>query len=119
MKKILIALLIIVAFAQCADEQTSECSVPATLRDLTGLDGCGWVFELSDGTRLEPVINFYCGTPPLSAEITDDPLYNYEFVDGKNVFISYRVVDDIATACMAGTLVKITCLSERVQHFND
>lgn len=83
----------------------------ATVVDLRGLDNCYFVFELADGTRLEPVILAYCGTPPLSKEITENPLYNFEFENGKKVLISYEVVDGPST-CMAGQLVKITCLTD-------
>ena len=89
----------------------SACSTPATVRDLSGLDGCGFVFELSDGTRLEPVITGYCGTPPLSKEITENPLYDFAFADGKQVLISYTITEG-ASICMVGTRVTITCISE-------
>lgn len=92
-------------------ENTNTCSTPATVRDLSGLDGCGFVFELNDGTRLEPVIIGYCGTPPLPKEITENPLYRFEFVEGKQVLISYTLTDG-ASICMVGPRVTITCISE-------
>lgn len=91
---------------------TCDQSQLATVRDLTGLDGCGYVFELADGTRLEPMRLFYCGTPPLSKEITEDPLYDFEFLDGKKVKIAYEEIPDAASICMVGKIVKITCLEE-------
>lgn len=108
-------MLIVLAFS-CSpeDELIKEgCTAEATVRDLSGLDGCGYVFELNDGTRLIAMWEFgWCGTPPLPPEVTDDPLYNFEFVDGKKVLIGYEGRSDWATACMAGHPVKITCLQE-------
>jgi hypothetical protein len=105
---------IVVLHLSCAEEKlfTADCSTPATVKDLTGLDGCGFVFELTDGTRLEPVRNIgFCGTPPLPKEVTDDPLNSFTFVDGKKVWIDY-VPAEGASTCMAGQLVKITCIKE-------
>jgi hypothetical protein len=87
-------------------------AVPATVRDLQGLDGCGFVFELNDGTRLEPLRLAFCGTPPLPKEITENPLYNFEFVDGKHVVIGYETQTDYGSYCMVGPVVKITCITE-------
>jgi hypothetical protein len=92
------------------DNVEPSCSIRATVRDLTGFDGCGFVFELEDGTRLEPVRIGYCGTEPFSPP-TDDPLFNFEFVDGKKVKISYELADAVSI-CMVGPSVKITCLTE-------
>lgn len=102
----------------CTDDVTEpqesdvSCSIPATVKDLTGLDGCGFVFELEDGVLLEPIRPvFFCGTPPLPKEITEDPLYNFEFIDGKQVLINYEVTKS-ASVCMVGDVVKITCIKE-------
>jgi len=87
-------------------------TIPATVRDLTGLDGCGWVFELQDGTKLEFVRMFWCGTPPVPEEAKQDPLYNFEFVDGKQVRIAYEEMESYGSVCMVGKIVKITALKE-------
>ena len=104
----------LVLFSSCTDEGLRvSCTegVTATVRDLSGLDGCGYVFELKDGTRLEPYRLGYCGTPPLPKEVTEDPLYNFEWVDGKQVVIGFEAVDGVGI-CMVGPMVKITCLEE-------
>jgi hypothetical protein len=111
------ALLLFVAivFMTCSEDspvEVTECSTPATIKDLTGLDGCGFVFELEDGTRLEPLRIFYCGTPPLPKDMPADPLHGFEIIDGKKVTISYDVVENYASTCMAGQVVKITCIQE-------
>jgi hypothetical protein len=92
----------------------SQCSTPAIVRDLTGLDGCGFVFELNDGTYLEPVLIFYCGTPPVCEEQVKDPLTSFKFVDGKKVYIDYEeMMLGMVSTCMAGKQVRITCVSEQ------
>jgi len=103
-------------FTNCKDEQpiviTCDNAVLATVKDLTGLDGCGFVFELTDGTKLEPQMLFFCGTPPLPKEVTENPLYDFQWVDGKQVRIAYEEIPDASSICMAGKIVKITCLEE-------
>lgn len=104
----------LVTLVSCDDKETKvDCDAPvkATVRDLA-LDGCGFVFELSDGTKLEPMRMLYCGTPPLPKEVTEDPLYGFEFVDGKKVLIGYIECAECASICMAGPIVKITCITE-------
>ena len=100
----------------CDEEQwlrtTCEDGVLATVRDLRGLDGCGFVFELANGTKLEPQMLGYCGTPPLPKEITENPLYDFEWVDGKLVRINYEEIPDAASICMVGKIGKITCIEE-------
>ena len=108
-------------FHTACEEGTPEpsCGTFATVRDMTGLDGCGFVFEIIDPQDcivshryLEPIRLRYCGTPPLSEEITSDPLFNFEFVDGKNVSIAYEILNDQVSNCMVRPVVKITCLKE-------
>lgn len=118
MKKLTIALTFLstIFFLSCEDDKINNVSCDngelATIRDLTGLDGCGFVFELADGTRLEPMRLMFCGTPPLPKEVTEDPLYDFQFVDGKQVRIGYEEINHAASICMAGKIVRITCVEE-------
>jgi hypothetical protein len=117
MKPAISALVItILLFTRCEEEQplviTCDNAVLATVKNLTGLDGCGFVFELADGSRLEPQMLGYCGTPPLPKEITENPLYNFQWIDGQKVRIAYEEIPDAASICMVGKIVKITCLQE-------
>ncbi len=118
MKKLTIALTFLSAifFLSCEEDKISNVScdngVLATVKDLTGLDGCGFVFELADGTRLEPMRLMFCGTNPLPQEVTEDPLYDFQFVDGKQVRIGYEEINDAASICMVGKIVRITCIEE-------
>ncbi len=108
-----LAFLLIVCNQDETIFDTKACGVSATVRDLTGLDGCGFVFELSDGTRLEPIRLFYCGTPPLPKEVTEDPMFDFQFVDGKKVRLDYEdMAPQYASICMVGKMVKITCVEE-------
>lgn len=115
MKKVLLFFFAGTCLIACTEsDEFVRCdnAVSATVRDLTGLDGCGFVFELENGTKLEPLIMFYCGTPPLAKEITEDPLFNFEWIDGKQVRIAFKEVTDRASICQVGPIVKITCLEE-------
>jgi len=43
---------------QCSGDRDlpeAPCAMRATVVDLRGLDGCGFVFKLDDGTQLEPL----------------------------------------------------------------
>jgi hypothetical protein len=119
MKTLLSTLLFLSAsfiFFSCDDGPTivpCDKGVFATVRDLTGLDGCGFVFELADGTRLEPIRQFLrCGTPPLPKEVTEDPLFNFQFVEGKKVSIGFEEMTEGVSICMVGKVIKINCISE-------
>src|SRR5688572_19268096 len=94
----LMALFAASIFVSCdSDEEDNiepACEVRATVRDLTGLDGCGFVFELEDGTRLEPLRIGFCGTPPIPEDLPKDPLSDFQFVDGKKVKISYELAEN-------------------------
>jgi hypothetical protein len=118
MKNLIVFALALLALAACEEEKLNdECSAatPATIRDFNELDGCGWVFELEDGTILQPIMLMpFCGTPPLPKEVTENPLYNYPFEDGKRVLINY-VSADFVTACMAGETVNIRCIEDAPQ----
>lgn len=82
------------------------CEKEAVVKDLSGLDGCGLVFELKDGTRLIPERRVYIQAPSQQ----DDPIYYFEFKDGDKVKISYQD-SQLLGACMAGKIVFITCIS--------
>ncbi|MES2799960.1 MAG: hypothetical protein V4638_08085 [Bacteroidota bacterium] len=96
--KITLALLISISFLliSCSSEKCPG-GEKATLVDLTGLDGCGFVIELEDGSRLEPTnLLDYDNTP----------------VNGKKVWVKYQTVDG-GSICMVGQIVEITCLEPR------
>lgn len=88
-------------------KESSGCSSIATVKDYTGLDGCGKLLVLENGEALEPMV--MCGTPPLSEP--DDFVLN-KMKDGMKVRISYEAIHNAASICMAGTVVSITCINE-------
>jgi hypothetical protein len=122
MRILLLFIFITLTAFQCSnDEELLEdvalCSTKATMRDLTGLDGCGFVFELEDGTRLEPLRVFWCGTPPLPEAQTNDPLYDIQWADGRKVLIDYELVENAGSYCMVGPVARITCLTDDPDSF--
>jgi hypothetical protein len=86
-------LLALAASCQKADEGPG-CSTPATVRNLTGFDGCGYVLQLDNGQRLEPHGALWQSFTPH---------------DGDRVTISYEA-EPAASICMVGTGVKLTCI---------
>jgi hypothetical protein len=113
---ILSLLTLVLVFFRCADtpNELQSCDVPATVKDLHGLDGCGWGFELENGKIVFPIPVFRCGTPPFPENETPDPLANFDWADGKKVSISFdNPMQEIFSVCMAGEYVLITCVSER------
>ncbi|MGI4886908.1 MAG: hypothetical protein ACRYFR_18270 [Janthinobacterium lividum] len=73
----------------------AACSTPATVRDLSGLDGCGKVLELAGGARLLPAGPVWQG---------------FAAADGQRVTIAYTPLAGVMTTCMAGQPVTITCI---------
>lgn len=89
--------LLVPALSCQEEEPTPDCQTPATLRDLTGLDGCGYVLELADGQRLEP---------------HGAAWEAYSKHDGERVTISY--IDDPAVGiCMVGRGVELKCIQQQ------
>jgi hypothetical protein len=86
------------------------------IRDLTELDGCGFVLELEDGSQLEPLLD-RCGTVSEPRETLDNSIQDFEWVDRKKVMIDYENID-MVTICMVGQTVKVTCISERTPNGN-
>jgi hypothetical protein len=62
------------------------------VRDYTGLDGCGYIIEMDNGEKLEPV------------EMTDT---SFHFYDGQHVEVWYTELTDVGSFCMAGKIVRI------------
>jgi PKD repeat protein len=73
-----------------------DCSLTGTVKDYTGLDGCGLIIELDNGERLEP------------AEIVP----NFLLKEGQRVQFSYTELKDRASVCMVGKIVRIDCITE-------
>ena len=90
MNKLLFILIIAGLFISCS-KRFSGC-YQGELKNLTGLDGCGWVIELNDGTTLEPT-NL--------SEFENSPQ------EGQKVCVKYEEIEG-ASICMVGKIVEIT-----------
>ncbi len=125
MKGSLPLLLAILALAGCSSDElekkdaVTSCSTPATVKDMTGVDGCGYVLQLQDGSLLEPYIVFECGTPPLPPNPPANPMVGFELIDGKKVMIDYVPLDSAMSICMVGKVVRITCITEAASQFEE
>ena len=89
-------------------DEYRSCSTKATIRNFTGIDGCGYLLELEDGTMLEPVKLFVCGPPPQSIMTLHDPIADFHF-EGMKVLIDFEHYEG-GSVCMAGELVQVTCI---------
>lgn len=90
--------LFIVAFLFFSCNRSScDNAQAATIEDYTGLDGCGLVIKLQNGTVLEPTnLNSFNITP----------------TDGMKVWVQYHEVSG-GSICMVGPIVEIDCLAKR------
>jgi hypothetical protein len=70
------------------------CSTGATLRNLTGLDGCKYVLELDNKERLEPA---------------GPEWQSFTKVDGMRVTVSYSEESRVSV-CMVGKTVRLHCI---------
>lgn len=97
---LLLTLVATLGLTACRDARLMsvgpDCNVRATLRDLTALEGCGFVFELPNGIRLSPDVQEWEGFTP------------YE---GQQVLIRYQVSASPGS-CRVGRPVHITCVTE-------
>jgi hypothetical protein len=114
MKTTVIALAVMLTslFKCSKQEKTAEyvpvgCSEIASVVDFEGLDGCGLMLELEDGTRLNPEKRVYIQAPKQE----DDPLYYFTLTAGEKVKVTYRDTNGM-DACMAGKTVFITCITK-------
>jgi len=112
-----LALLVsLVYLSACAEEditaEQGSCDVMGTVRDYTGTDGCGFIFEDDDGNVYEPLSMYWpCPTGVSDEDLKADPLYNFQYVDGKRISFSYEL-SDAGSICMVGKVAIITCLED-------
>lgn len=73
--------------------------VKGTIQNYTGLDGCGMVIELENGTTLEPTnLNSFQNEVSIA--------------DEQKVWVKYHSVEG-ASICMVGQIVQLDALEER------
>jgi hypothetical protein len=102
MKKLLLVGFVagsVLSFTACnKNNGCPNSSEKARVRDFTDSDTCGFLFELENGTKLEPT------------NISEFPLINYE--EGQLVWVKYKPASGAST-CGLGEIVKLKCVSER------
>jgi hypothetical protein len=112
MKALVIAMVLLTSLFKCGSSEKIGGYVPvgcnkiATVTDFSGLDGCGLMLVLEDGTRLIPERRQYFVAPKQE----DDPLYYFTLRAGQKVKIAYNETN-IPNVCMAGQTVFITCIT--------
>jgi hypothetical protein len=95
---LLIASLLSLQFS-CSDEGLSlPCGTPATVVNLE--DGCGFSFQLTDGTRLQPIL-----------EGCEDIFADYRR-EGLNVGIGFEQETHRAIYCNGAIPVRVVCLEQ-------
>jgi|TARA_Y100000385_G_C13032050_1_gene611226 hypothetical protein len=99
-QKILVLTLFLLTLAIHSCNKQSECenSQSAKLVNMTGLDGCSWMIELNDGTKLEP------------NNLND---FSIDLEENKKIWIVFRPAAQMVSICMVGEIVTIDCISER------
>jgi hypothetical protein len=97
LKRTLFAVGIVFFFHSCSKNSCLN-SEEGVLKNYTGLDGCGWVIVLEDGTKLEPT------------NLTE---FDLLLEEGKKISIRYEQISDAASICMVGEIIKIKCIKER------
>ena len=99
-QKILLLSLVVLTLAIHSCNKDSECenSHSAKLVNMTGLDGCSWMIELNNGTKLEPT------------NLND---FNINLQENQKIWVVYHNAAQMASICMHGEIVTIDCISER------
>lgn len=83
--------LLLVTVTSC--NKKCNCETTGTLKNYTGLDGCGWVIELDGKSeRLEP---------------TNLDKFGVDLTDGKKLKFSYKETGGMSI-CMVGKVAEIT-----------
>ena len=102
-----LAMLLIGSVTGCTEQAASPespvCETKATVKDLRGLDGCGYVLVLESGEKLEPVLDAGQPSPTLKGIVLRD---------GMQVTLSYRELTDRGSICMVGKIAEVTCFSQ-------
>ncbi len=101
-------ILLFTNFSGCEKEDPLiSGEVEGIVKDYTGLDGCGFIIELTNGEKLEP------------AQMADT---GFVFYDGQRVVLTYTELTDMASICMVGKIVRIETIREtgcmKIQQLN-
>ena len=112
MRSLILAIVTFFFLSACNENigPSSDCEITATVIDMTGLDGCGFILQTDEGKKYEPLFIGWCGTPPYQ-EAPPDPLRGFTFRHGQRVKFSFEPTE-MASICMTGEVVRITCINE-------
>jgi hypothetical protein len=100
MKTTPLLIILLIFFASSCHK---EDSIPpdgyqeVTWKNFTGLDGCGFLFVLKDGRKLE---------------ICNRNGFSIEFKEGKKYLLKYELASFCQSICMTGELIKIIDIKE-------
>lgn len=94
----LLLTLLVSSLACSKDENLCADAQQAKLINRSGLDGCGWLIELQNSDRLEPI------------NLGD---FEMGLEEDKKVWVRYKVESGMGSICMVGEIVSIVCLAER------
>jgi hypothetical protein len=98
LKKVTIVSVILLSIAYSCDKNNCcDKGESATIKDLTELDGCGYVVELKDGKKLE---------------VTNLSDFDVKIENGNHIKISYHETKGAMSICMVGRIVEADCICE-------
>ncbi|RIJ49942.1 hypothetical protein D1614_04155 [Maribellus luteus] len=86
------SLILFISSCEKSDSDSSKDYKSGKLKNLTGLDGCGWVIELDDKSKLEPL--------NLDA-------FDLELAENKEIKFKYHERTDLGSYCMVGVVAEI------------
>ncbi|OIQ29734.1 MAG: hypothetical protein BM564_05890 [Bacteroidetes bacterium MedPE-SWsnd-G2] len=97
---LLLCLAVTFTTVACKENKKTKCpnGVSATVKDMKGLDGCSWIFELEDGTNVQP-FNL------------DE--FEFHFEDLQKIVVSYTEDKGMAGICMMGPMVRVSCIDKQ------
>lgn len=85
-------IILFISSCEKSDNDSPKSYESGKLKNLTGLDGCSWVIELDDKSKLEP----------LNLDVFD-----LELVENKEIKFKYHERTDLGSFCMVGVVVEI------------
>ena len=94
----ILTLLLFMNFPGCEkDDPNISGEIEGIVKDYTGLDGCGFIFELENGEKLE------------AAEIVDK---DFTLYDNQRVALTYTELTGFGSICMVGKIARIETIRE-------
>jgi hypothetical protein len=92
-----ISLISLALLVSCSKKTSCTSASKGKLKNLTGLDGCGWVIE-ANGKTYEPI----------NLGEFDSSL----LVENQHIFFSYNSFSG-GSICMVGETIQLTCVEKR------